>query len=200
MVALALDGQQMPAPFASYLPDAVSVGSLSKPFWGGLRIGWLRVPTDRMDAFFRARLSLDLGAPLLEQLVATDLLGDGGRPARAPSRASCAPPATPPWPRSRSTCPTGGWRRPTGGLNLWCELPEAMSSALVAARRAATTYSSRPVPSFAPEGGLDRFLRIPYTQPAHVLTEAIARLADAWRETLADPGQRRRARTTSLVA
>ena len=24
--------------------DAVSVGSLSKPFWGGLRIGWIRVP------------------------------------------------------------------------------------------------------------------------------------------------------------
>ena len=25
-------------------------------------------------------------------------------------------------------------------------------------------------PSFAPEGGLDRFVRLPYTQPAHVLT------------------------------
>ena len=70
----------------AYLPDAVSVGSLSKPFWGGLRIGWIRVPADRMDAFFQARLSLDLGAPLLEQLVATDLLSDGRRPARAPSR------------------------------------------------------------------------------------------------------------------
>ena len=54
-------------------------------------------------------------------------------------------------------------------------------------------------PSFAPEGGLDRFLRIPYTQPAHVLTDAIDRLADAWRETLADPGGGART-TTSLVA
>ena len=43
-------------------------------------------------------------------------------------------------------------------------------------------------PSFAPEGGLDRFMRLPYTQPAHVLTDAIARLGQAWRETLADPG------------
>src|SRR5680860_1149802 len=77
MVALPLDGQQMPAPFAAYSKHAVSVGSLSKAFWGGLRIGWIRVPADRMDAFFRARLTLDLGAPLLEQLVATGLLRDG---------------------------------------------------------------------------------------------------------------------------
>ena len=86
MVALALDGQEMPRPFAANLSDTVSVGSLSKPFWGGLRIGWIRVPSDRMDAFFKARLSLDLGAPLLEQLVATDLLRDGGDLLAAPAR------------------------------------------------------------------------------------------------------------------
>ena len=43
-------------------------------------------------------------------------------------------------------------------------------------------------PSFAPEGGLDRFVRVPYTQPAHVLTDAVARLGRAWADTLADPG------------
>ncbi len=197
MIALALDGQQMPRPFASYLQDTVSVGSLSKPFWGGLRIGWIRVPTDRMDAFFKARLSLDLGAPLLEQLVATDLLRDGGdllEHRREQLRAS----------RDAALAAVAqhlpDWRvgRPTGGLNLWCELPEAMSSALVArAERHDVLLAAGP--SFAPEGGLDRFLRIPYTQPAHVLTDAIDRLADAWRETLADPGGGART-TTSLVA
>jgi hypothetical protein len=56
-----------------------------------------------------------------------------------------------------------------------------------------------PGPSFAPDGGLDRFLRIPYTQPAHLLVDAITRLADAWEATLADPvGLRRREPT--LVA
>ncbi|MCW2822006.1 MAG: PLP-dependent aminotransferase family protein [Marmoricola sp.] len=197
MVALPLDGQQLPAPFASHAPDAVSVGSLSKPFWGGLRIGWIRVPAERMDAFFRARLTLDLGAPLLEQLVATDLLRDGQdllvhrrEQLRASRDAALAAVAAhlPDW---RPT-------HPTGGLNLWCELPAALSTALVArAERHDVLLASGP--SFAPEGGLDRFVRLPYTQPAHVLTDAIARLGLAWRETLADPGSTPREAAT-LVA
>ncbi|MEO7944094.1 MAG: PLP-dependent aminotransferase family protein [Marmoricola sp.] len=186
MVALPLDGQRMPAPFAAYAEDAVSVGSLSKPYWGGLRIGWIRVPAERMNAFFRARLTLDLGAPLLEQLVATDLLCDGEalldhrrEQLRASRDAALAAVAE----HLRDWRPT----RPTGGLNLWCELPDALSTALVSrAERHDVLLASGP--SFAPEGGLDRFVRLPYTQPAHVLTDAIGRLGQAWRETLADPG------------
>jgi DNA-binding transcriptional MocR family regulator len=186
MVALALDGQDMPAPFAAYSPDAVSVGSLSKPYWGGLRIGWLRVPEPRVDAFFRARLSLDLGVPVLEQLVGADLLTSGAellehrrdhlRSSRDAALAAVAE-HLPQWRVSR----------PGGGLNLWCELPEALSSALVpkAARHDVLLASG---PAFAPEGGLDRFVRLPYTLPAHVITDAIARLGTAWQETLADPG------------
>ena len=197
MVSLALDGQEMPAPFASYSPGTISVGSLSKPYWGGLRIGWLRMPEDRVDAFFRARLSLDLGAPLLEQLVATELLTSGAdllehrrEQLRASRDAALAAVAEhlPDWRVSR----------PTGGLNLWCELPVALSTALLpkAAQHDVLLASG---PSFAPEGGLDRFVRLPYTQPAHVLDEAIARLGLAWRETLDDPGFVGRS-TPTLVA
>ena len=85
-----------------------------------------------------------------------------------------------------STCRTGG-SPARGGLNLWCELPRALSSALVP-HAAGHGVLLAPGPRFAPEGGLDRFVRLPYTQPHHVLTEAIARLAGAWQETLGDPG------------
>ena len=88
--------------------------------------------------------------------------------------------------------------RPGGGLNLWCGLPVALSRRW-SPRPRVTTCCSRPGPSFAPEGGLDRFVRLPYTQPAHVLTDAIARLGEAWRETLADPGFIA-GRTPTLVA
>ncbi len=197
MVSLALDGQRMPAPFASYAPDAVSVGSLSKPYWGGLRIGWLRLPEARVDAFLRARLSLDLGAPLLEQLVATDLVTSGGaqldhRREQLKASRDAALDAV------AEHLPDWRMSRPGGGLNLWCELPEALSSALVpkAARHDVLLAAG---PSFAPEGGLDRFVRLPYTQPAHVLIEAISRLGTAWQETLADPGFIAR-RAPTLVA
>ncbi len=197
MVALALDGQTLPAPFASYAPDTVSVGSLSKTYWGGLRTGWLRVPEPRVDAFFRARLSLDLGVPVLEQLVATELVNCSGelldhrreqlRSSRDAALAAVAE-HLPDWRVSR----------PGGGMNLWCELPQALSTALVskAARHDVLIASG---PNFAPEGGLDRFVRLPYTQPAHVLSDAIARLGEAWRETLEDPGFIAR-RAPTLVA
>ena len=41
--ALALDGQQMPRPFAAS-PATITIGSASKTLWGGLRLGWIRSP------------------------------------------------------------------------------------------------------------------------------------------------------------
>ena len=188
MAPLWLDDPVMPAPFASHAPDTISIGSTSKQFWGGLRIGWLRVPERHLDAVMAARLSLDLGAPVLEQLVAADLLTDGAEllehrreQLRAARDAALAAVAThlPDW----QVTP------PRGGLSLWCELPAPLSSALVphAARH---DVLLAPGPAFAPEGGLDRFVRLPFTQPAHVLTEAVARLGEAWRATVASPGPR----------
>jgi len=186
MVDLPLDGQAMPAPFAAHARDAVTVGSLSKGFWGGLRVGWVRAPHGAMDALVRSRLSLDLGTPLLEQLVAVDLLETGGaflehrreqlRAARDAALAAVT-----------QHLPEWQVRKPGGGLSLWCELPEdkARTSDLVpyAAGRDVVIV---PGPSFAPEGGLDRFLRIPYTSPPRVLEDAVARIAVAWRD--APPG------------
>ena len=37
-----------------------------------------------------------------------------------------------------------------------------------------------PGPVFAAEGGLDRFVRIPWTRPVDELDEAVRRLAAAW--------------------
>ena len=37
-----------------------------------------------------------------------------------------------------------------------------------------------PGPAFAVEGGLDRFVRIPWTRPGDELEEAVRRLAAAW--------------------
>ena len=75
-VELALDGQTMPRPFASYAADTVTIGSSSKSFWGGLRLGWIRAPRGQVERITNARVGLDLGAPVMEQLVLTRLLAD----------------------------------------------------------------------------------------------------------------------------
>jgi DNA-binding transcriptional MocR family regulator len=188
MVALGLDDDPMPAPFAAHLDDAVSVGSLSKPFWGGLRVGWLRVPGAIVDRIVRTRVTLDLGVAPLEQLVATDLLHSGAdllahrhrqlRESRAAALGALA-----------AHLPAWETTRPRGGLNLWCRLPQPLSSDL-APTAAAHDVLLAPGPSFAPEGGLNSYLRIPYTQPAELLTEAIRRVARAWDETVASQSTR----------
>ncbi|MGO4258370.1 MocR-like transcription factor YczR [Marmoricola sp. RAF53] len=185
MVELGLDGDPMPLPLAAHLPDAITVGSVSKPFWGGLRVGWLRAPAERMDAMVRSRLSLDLGVPVLEQLVTADLLRNGA-PLLAQKRALLRESREAALDALAVHLPAWQVRRPAGGLSLWCELPAAHSTDLLP-RAADRGVLLAPGPSFAPEGGLDRFLRVPFTQPAHVLTAAIERLAEAWKETLADP-------------
>ena len=86
---------------------------------------------------------------------------------------------------------------PPGGLSLWVELPDALSSSLTAvAERHDVLLASGP--SFAPEGGLERYLRLPYTLPPEQLVEAASRLRVAWDETLTTSTARPRART--LVA
>lgn len=184
IVALALDGQEMPPPFAAFAPGTVTAGSLSKTHWGGLRIGWLRLPEHLVDTVFRARLSLDLGVPPLEQLVGAAVVDDPSllehrRAQLRESRAALTDAVAEHLP---------DWRpnRPGGGLSLWCQLPEPLSSALVP-RAAQHGVLLAAGPSFAPEGGLDRFVRLPFGQPAHVLVEAVERIGVAWRETLTEP-------------
>jgi DNA-binding transcriptional MocR family regulator len=198
---LNLDGQPMPAPFACFYADTISAGSLSKQLWAGLRIGWLRVPAGRMPRISRARLSLDLGTPVLEQLAATRLVGDTALAGqhRAQLRASRDAALA----ALAEQLPDWQVTRPGGGLFLWCTLPGPASSALVArAEQHGVVLAAGP--EFAPEGGLDRYLRIPFAQPPDVLADAITRLARAWREILAGPPGPRRARprrgATALVS
>ncbi len=180
LVELSLDGTDMPAPFGAFAPDTVSIGSASKAFWGGLRIGWLRAPDQRAGALVSSRLSLDLGAPLFEQLVLVQLLQRreevlaARRDQLRDSRATLVS-------TLRGRLPEWRFVEPGGGLALWCELPEPLSSALTAAaERQHVLLASGP--SFAPEGGLERYIRLPYTQSAEDLDEAVTRLAVAWED------------------
>ncbi len=169
-----------PAPLAAFAPDTVSVGSASKAFWGGLRIGWLRAPQARVGAFVGARLSIDLGAPVLEQLVLVRLMRQ--RAEIAAERAAALRGSRDALVDAlRQRLPSWRFRVPDGGLALWCQLPEALSSALVvAAERHGVRLAAGP--AFAPEGGLDRFLRLPYTRRPDELARAVERLAIAWDE------------------
>ena len=198
---LALEGQRMPAPFAAHAPDAVTVGSASKAFWGGLRIGWVRAPLDLMERLTRARVTLDLGVPVMEQLAMVRLLEDpdrtltGHRARLREQRDALVAAIT-------DRLPEWTFRVPGGGLSLWCELPGPGRGLGIALADEAERHGViiAPGPVFAPEGGLDRFVRIPYTRRIEELERAVAGIAAAWSVVEARRTTGRRDRGRVMVA
>ena len=158
----------------------VTVGSLSKSVWGGLRIGWLRADADCSSRGWRGSAGQSqLSGPVLEQLAACHLLD-----AAAEIVAVAAPSSGPSAGRARggaraSTCPTGRFREPAGGLVLWCGLPGLSSTALVGAAERARGPARCRGRGSGPAHAFDDRLRLPYTQPAEVLAAASPLLAEA---------------------
>lgn len=179
-----LDGVELPPVFATYDPRAVLMGSSSKSYWGGLRVGWLRAPHDLVMPLVQARMMDDLGTSAFDQLVVAELLAEGGQTAAAgrarlrSARDHLLAELARQLPDIEAPCPTGG-------LNLWVTLPERMSSRLtVAASRHGLLLT--PGPRFFSHVGSagERHLRIPYTQSHEALTEAVGRLKLAYQDVL----------------
>ncbi|PWK49794.1 MocR-like transcription factor YczR [Actinoplanes xinjiangensis] len=176
-VDLPLDDPSMPPPVAVFDRHSrvTSIGGMSKAYWGGLRIGWVRASAPLVQRLAAIRVGVDMASPVLEQLVAVHLLRISdeivaARRAQLRFRRDTLVAAL------REQLPE--WRLvvPRGGVTLWAELDGPISSAL---SRAAEDVGVRlaPGPRFGLDGTLERFLRLPFTLPADDLTEAVRRIA-----------------------
>ncbi|MDG4788734.1 PLP-dependent aminotransferase family protein [Micromonospora sp. WMMD1102] len=176
-VDLALDGTEVPPPTAAFDRHSrvVTIGGMSKPYWGGLRIGWIRASAPQVQRLAAARVGVDMAGPVLDQLVAVRLLADAGTIVAA-RREQLAAQRDALLAALRTELPN--WRvcPPSGGVTLWAELDGPVASALA---RAAEDVGVRlaPGPRFGLDGTLERFLRLPFTLPAAELTEAVRRIA-----------------------
>lgn len=179
IVEVGLDGP-VPPPFATFAPTTVTLGSLSKITWGGLRIGWIRSPRALVEQVAMSRLRLDLGVPVLEQLAAGHLM-DRLDATMAERRDQLVAGRDVLVAGLAEHLPEWRVRVPRGGMALWCALPEAGSTALaIAARRHGVALAAGP--NFAPRGGLDGWIRLPYALPPDRLALVPERLAAAWRD------------------
>jgi DNA-binding transcriptional MocR family regulator len=186
--------EPVPAPVAAAMATrrdlVLTVGSMSKSFWGGLRIGWIRAERSALATIAAVRPSIDMGTPIVEQLAAACLLdkADEILPERREilqnRRALLIS-------LLRQHIPDFQPGPGEGGMALWVQLPSPMSSALsAAASRLGLDLPSGP--RFGVDGSLERFVRIPYTLPEDQLAEAVDLLARAWRAvtgtTAPEPG------------
>jgi len=183
-----LGTQPMPAPFSRYASDAITLGSASKLFWGGLRVGWIRAPLEVVPRLVRARVQFDLGTSLFDQLVIVELFGAPGiieqRRAQLRERRDALAAAV------REHLPQWRFRLPEGGLTLWLRMPHGSATQLAADVEAAGVHVA-PGPVFSVEGGSDAWLRLPFAKPEAQLVQAVERLADAWRASTPEARSRR---------
>lgn len=177
-VDLGFDAGEQPT--AALDAGVVTVGSLSKPVWGGLRIGWLRASTDLVHRLAALRTSIDMGGAVLDQVVAAGLF-DRIDAIAADRLAQLRPQRDALVAALARTLPDWHAALPQGGLSLWAELPAALSTPLtmLAAQAGVVVV---PGSRFGVDGTLERFLRLPYALPADRLVEAVDRLAGVWAE------------------
>ncbi|SNS22694.1 transcriptional regulator, GntR family [Streptosporangium subroseum] len=192
---LALD-VPAPPPFASHAApggtgQVITIGSMSKTHWGGLRIGWLRAPARLVTELAGQRVATDMGGSVLDQLLALALLARSGEllPPRLEQmrlqRAALAEALT-------EHIPRWTWQPPPGGLSLWVDLGEPVASALA---ERAMDYGVRIESGayFATDPGIfEQRLRIPYTTPPDTLREAVRRIATALADGLSPSSTTRR--------
>ncbi|MFE9369553.1 PLP-dependent aminotransferase family protein [Streptomyces sp. NPDC006711] len=180
LAEIALDAPA-PAPFVSLAhrgesEQIVTVGSLSKTHWGGLRIGWVRAGSRLITELAALRVHVDLAPSLVDQLLAKALLPGMDEVLRTrlhqlrERRDALAAALGRHLPRWR-------WRTPPGGLCLWVDLGAPVAGALA---RAARTHgvSIEPGSRFAADPGThEHRLRLPFVREPEVLEEGVRRLA-----------------------
>ncbi len=174
---LALDGGEPLPPLAASGP-AITVGSLAKTVWGGLRIGWIRAERDTIQRLARSRPAGDLGTPILEQLVAAHVLADFDT-VLAQRREQLRAGRDRLVSMLRERFPE--WQIPdvAGGLTVWVNLGAPVSSRLTLAARANGLLIAAG-PRFGVDGAFERFLRIPFSYSADETERAVEALAAAW--------------------
>lgn len=184
-------GPPPPPRLSTFAPQApiVNVGSVSKLFWAGLRVGWMRVPASMRPLLEQAKTLADFGGSLPAQHITLKLLQD--LPTLRERRRLEVQPA-----RDllagllREHLLEWTFRVPDGGQYLWVELPTRQASSFT---HHAARYGLRLFPGASMGVGdlPDSFLRLPFTLSPAQLPEAVRRLKSAWTDFQGRAGQER---------
>jgi DNA-binding transcriptional MocR family regulator len=178
-----LSGVAAPPPIGSYAPadaEILSVGSLAKTVWAGLRIGWVRGPAPIIERLARYKARADLGTAVLDQALAARLLPKitdiaAARREILVRRLDLLEDLL------ADQLPSWRWRTPEGGSALWVQLPDTDAQIFA---QIALRHGVEVVPGSAtdPSGGHDRHIRLPFTLPEEDIAELVQRLSAAWAE------------------
>ncbi|WP_327357571.1 SCO1417 family MocR-like transcription factor [Streptomyces sp. NBC_01304] len=184
-------GLELPRPVCSFDPagsTVITVGSVSKAFWAGMRIGWVRAAPDVVRSLVAARAYADLGTPVVEQLAVNWLFSTGGwqaavdlRRIQARENRDALVAAV------RRELPDWEFEVPGGGLTLWVRAGGLSGSRLAeVGERVGVRVPSGP--RFGVDGAFEGYVRLPFTVGGPLADEAASRLAAAARLVVSGAG------------
>ncbi len=183
LAELRLRDAPLPPPLAAVpqrpLPNLVTIGSVSKLYWGGLRTGWVCASQGLIGRLAAVKAAADLGSQAFGQAVLAGLLT---------SEHDDVVKWRLDWLRARyealtaalgAHLPEWGWPVPDGGLTVWVRLPEGIDGGVLS--QAALRHGVAVVPGrlLSATGSPDasRRIRLAFTQPPPTLAGAAATLA-----------------------
>ena len=157
----------------------VVVGSMSKLFWGGLRVGWVRGSETLITRLARLKVMADLGSSLPSQLIATRLL-----PKAAEVQARRREQLRERWrvltELADELLPSWELWPPVGGLFAWAKLPGGDANRLA---QVANRHGVRIMPGsiLSVDGSHADHVRLSLTPDVETLALGVRRLAAAWK-------------------
>ncbi|MDO8119853.1 PLP-dependent aminotransferase family protein [Isoptericola sp. b490] len=149
----------------------VTIGSASKLFWGGIRIGWIRAAPERIHGLVELRKPVDLATSVVDQLLAVDLIGHT-EVARHQRRAMLTEALAGATATLHEVAPDWTWEPIAGGSGLWVDTGDDAVALVERAKRAGVKLVAGP--GFSTYGGYGDHLRLPVWHDPDVLRTALA--------------------------
>jgi 2-aminoadipate transaminase len=127
---LRYSGEPVPTIYSLAPERTLHLGSFSKIFAPGFRLGWILGPTELLDQIYVCKQSLDLCPPIFDQYIAAEFMGSGALDANLQKSIALY--------RAKRDkmlsllekyMPEGvSWTHPEGGLFLFLTLPEGFDT------------------------------------------------------------------------
>ena len=152
----------------------VTIGTTSKLFWGGLRVGWIRADERHIHALVELRKPVDLACSVIDQLIAIDLIGRTDT-ARSQRRTELAAALAGTEKQLREYFPHWTWQPIAGGSGLWVDTHEDAVALAERGKRVGVRLAAGP--GFSVYRGQRSYLRLPVWHEEEELRAGLCALA-----------------------